>query len=562
MTTHSARRIQVGAWAIAAIAMAACGRAPAEISATRVEQIADKSRSGDAGSGGAQEAYNPTCRSLGYINGYKPQPEPPASGSYTSAEGYLLIAIESDGTFFSWTANQGVDAVIVKGGPSASVYVYDPPAESRGDDGLSAPENPGTGEPYELSHIEFCYDREYPDQDAGADSHDATIGIVTDLHDAATHDSGLTVISDEFDAGSKDAATAEPDAARPDAAIPDAAKPDTNGPSCVPQTENCFNGADDDCDGAADCWDPDCAPICFVNCTNFEGNNCNSDDGHGEYCDPAYNTNGCGPERFFAWCNRRNAAYGCPEDGNFHPECIWEVHLFQWVRSRCDAFVAYGDFDGNGSPEYVCRSTANALFFCQTPLVINLHPAQPVRFAADDQRSAFNLAPAGAPAATRTDWPTAATPWLALDRDGDGKITSGAELFGSATPIAGGRASNGFAALAALDDNGDGVVDLRDRAFARLVVWTDANADRISQSDEMAPLASLGIESLPTQYFIAQHCDNRGNCERERAAITWRDRYDIPREAALIDVHLVVHPTPVESLLACVQDPLAWLKQL
>ena len=53
------------------------------------------------------------------------------------------------------------------------------------------------------------------------------------------------------------------------------------------------------------------------------------------------------------------------------------------------------------------------------------------------------------------------------DLDDDGRITSGRELFGSASLIAGRQVSNGFEALAALDESGDGAIDKRDGWTAR-----------------------------------------------------------------------------------------------
>ncbi len=99
---------------------------------------------------------------LGYQAGFKPFPEPPPSGTYTSGDGLLTVTITSDDTYFDWTATEAsVQAVIVKGGPNANVYVYDPPAKSAGDTGLHSPINPSTGRPYDISHIEFCYNRDF-----------------------------------------------------------------------------------------------------------------------------------------------------------------------------------------------------------------------------------------------------------------------------------------------------------------------------------------------------------------------------------------------------------------
>ena len=104
-------------------------------------------------------AGNPTCVGLGYAFGFKPQPEPPPSGSYPFPDGINSLTITSDGTFFDWTSTLGIDAVIVKGGPNANLYRYDPPAEATSDTGLHSPANPSGGFAT-ISHIEFCYDYE------------------------------------------------------------------------------------------------------------------------------------------------------------------------------------------------------------------------------------------------------------------------------------------------------------------------------------------------------------------------------------------------------------------
>lgn len=103
---------------------------------------------------------NPDCADLGYDFGFKPQPEPPPSGTYTfpAPDGVNTLTLVSDGTFFDWTSTLALDAVIVKGGPNANVYLYDP--EETSDTGLHSPINPNNNLPFAISHIEVCYDYE------------------------------------------------------------------------------------------------------------------------------------------------------------------------------------------------------------------------------------------------------------------------------------------------------------------------------------------------------------------------------------------------------------------
>ena len=76
-------------------------------------------------------------------------------------------------------------------------------------------------------------------------------------------------------------------------------------------------------------------------------------------------------------------------------------------------------------------------------------------------------------------WNTSNDGILAMDLDHDGVIDDGSEIF---TPsFAGGSFASGrAAALASLDSNGDGVIDADDAAFAKLLIWQDADADGVS----------------------------------------------------------------------------------
>ena len=102
---------------------------------------------------------------------------------------------------------------------------------------------------------------------------------------------------------------------------------------------------------------------------------------------------------------------------------------------------------------------------------------------------------------TATGWVKPDDGLLALDRNGDGIINNGGELFGDSTLLAdGSRAAHGYAALAELDSNGDGKVDAADEKFADLRVWRDLNSDGISTASELFTLEELGIASLDTAY--------------------------------------------------------------
>ena len=93
-----------------------------------------------------------------------------------------------------------------------------------------------------------------------------------------------------------------------------------------------------------------------------------------------------------------------------------------------------------------------------------------------------------------TAWPAAGDGVLVMDRDGSGVIEDGREVVSE--NFAEGGFANSLDALISLDENGDGVLDRNDSAFADLQVWNDLNQDGVSQAGELATLDQLGIRSF------------------------------------------------------------------
>jgi Ca2+-binding RTX toxin-like protein/subtilisin-like proprotein convertase family protein len=135
------------------------------------------------------------------------------------------------------------------------------------------------------------------------------------------------------------------------------------------------------------------------------------------------------------------------------------------------------------------------------PLVLDLN-GNGVETTAINLASPILFDHGGTGTKTFTGWIAPTDGLLVMDRNGNDVIDNGSELFSENTSLlTGGKAANGFAALAQEDTNMDGAVDQKDANFGRLRVWQDANQDGISQANELKPLADLGIASINLGYI-------------------------------------------------------------
>lgn len=127
----------------------------------------------------------------------------------------------------------------------------------------------------------------------------------------------------------------------------------------------------------------------------------------------------------------------------------------------------------------------------------------------------------------QTAFVTGGDAFLALDRNANGVIDDGSELFGDQR-----GAINGFEELRKLDDNGDSRIDRFDAAYELLRLFRD-NGNGRTEAGELLTLAQAGVESISLDYLQVDQRASGNNRIAQVAAFTANGRQGTAADAIL-----------------------------
>jgi hypothetical protein len=187
--------------------------------------------------------------------------------------------------------------------------------------------------------------------------------------------------------------------------------------------------------------------------------------------------------------------------------------------SGCDQ-VVQGERQPQCSPSSGC---------CSSPIIVDT-TGHGFHLTSAEDGVTFDISGTGHPVKMAWTGRNSGNAFLALDRNHNGKIDSGKELFGNYTeqpPCGDGMQAcfNGYRALAEFDKpenggNGDGIIDERDDVFPHLLLWIDENHNGISEPNELHTLPELGVYSISLHYRDDQRVrDQYGNWFHYQAAL-------------------------------------------
>lgn len=171
-----------------------------------------------------------------------------------------------------------------------------------------------------------------------------------------------------------------------------------------------------------------------------------------------------------------------------------------------------------------------------TPLIIDLG-GDGVHTVGESNNVWFDFEGTGSK--VKTGWAHPDDGFLVLDKNHDGLISIGEELFGENSSIHdGNRAKDGFEALTYFDINQDSIIDAKDSIWSSLQVWQDKNTDGISQKSELVLLDTLGITSISLSAKQLGTIDENSNIHHLVSIVQWASG----KETDIVDVLLSQPP--------------------
>ncbi len=111
--------------------------------------------------------------------------------------------------------------------------------------------------------------------------------------------------------------------------------------------------------------------------------------------------------------------------------------------------------------------------------------------------------------------------FLALDKNGDGTINDGNELFGT-------KSGDGFKDLAAYDQDGNGWIDEADNVFSKLKIWTkDANGNDKLISLKEAGVGAMYLGNADTKFHLNSAETNKTNGIIQKTGIFLKENGEV-----------------------------------
>ncbi len=163
-----------------------------------------------------------------------------------------------------------------------------------------------------------------------------------------------------------------------------------------------------------------------------------------------------------------------------------------------------------------------------SPIALDLNNDGIQTVAMQDSGSVFDLLNTGV--GVHSGWLSGEDAFLAIDSNQNGQIDNRDELFGGLYQ------GEGFSKLAAFDTNGDGQVNAQDADFDQLLLWQDANEDKVTDEGELQSLEQAGVDSLTVDYDVKPEVDAAGNLHLEHSEASLADGSSID----MVDVYFAV----------------------